>query len=62
MQMTLRLACIVGIAVAGALRFLAPQYHLTSEILAASFLITALLATVIVDETAPAGISPKQGR
>lgn len=57
MQMTLRLACLIGIAFAGMLRFVAPHYHLTAEIVGAGFLITALVATVILDETAPAGIS-----
>ncbi|MFT8597644.1 hypothetical protein [Acetobacter orientalis] len=57
MQMTLRLACLVGIALAGVLRFVAPHYHLTAEIVGVGFLITALVATVILDETAPAGIS-----
>ncbi|MFT9458559.1 MAG: hypothetical protein ABF611_03260 [Acetobacter orientalis] len=57
MQMTLRLACLVGIALAGVLRFVAPHYHLTAEIVGTGFLITALVATVILDETAPAGIS-----
>lgn len=62
MQMTLRLACILGIAVAGVVRFVAPHYHLTAEILGVGFLITALLATLILDETKPAGLSPKQAR
>ncbi|MCP1221573.1 hypothetical protein NKW45_06900 [Acetobacter orientalis] len=57
MQMTLRLACLIGIALAGVLRFVAPHYHLTAEIVGAGFLMTALVATVILDETAPAGIS-----
>ncbi|MCP1216038.1 hypothetical protein NKW53_08180 [Acetobacter orientalis] len=57
MQMTLRLACLIGIALAGVLRFVAPHYHLTAEIVGVGFLITALVATVILDETAPAGIS-----
>ena len=60
MRMTLRLACVLGIAIVGVLRFIAPHYHLTAEILGVGFLITALLATVILDETKPAGISPKQ--
>lgn len=60
--MTLRLACIIGIILSGLLCLVAPHYHLTAEILALGFLIAGLVATVIVDETKPAGIKPKQQR
>lgn len=59
MQMTLRLACVIGIVLAGLLRVCAPHYHLTAEIIAGLLLLFALVATVVIDETKPAGINQK---
>ncbi|MCP1194645.1 hypothetical protein NKW84_02065 [Acetobacter senegalensis] len=60
MPLTLRLACLIGIGICTLLAFFAPHYHLTAEIVGGGMLLTALIATVILDETPPTPKKAKQ--